>query len=117
MMPPLLTLVFSISLMVGAGLLGRVKSAVRIVMGAFSVARTIGRDRPDAVFVTGGYVSMPVALAAWVRRVPLAMYFVRGWAKCEVGVAVGRRSYDKREAIKKRQQTRDMARELGRKYR
>ena len=49
--------------------------------------------------------------------IPLAMYFVRGWAKCEIGVAVGRRSYDKRDAIKKRQQTRDMARDMGRKYR
>ena len=49
--------------------------------------------------------------------IPLAMYFVRGWAKCEIGVAVGRRSYDKRDAIKKRQQARDMARDLGRKYR
>jgi SsrA-binding protein len=49
--------------------------------------------------------------------IPLAMYFTRGWAKCEVAVAVGRRSYDKRDAIKKKQQTRDMARDLGRKYR
>jgi SsrA-binding protein len=49
--------------------------------------------------------------------IPLAMYFVRGWAKCEIGVAVGRRSYDKRDAIKKKQQARDMARDLGRKYR
>ncbi|MCP4375388.1 MAG: SsrA-binding protein SmpB [bacterium] len=49
--------------------------------------------------------------------IPMAMYFKRGWAKCEIGVAVGRRSYDKRDAIKKRQQSRDMARDLGRKYR
>ena len=49
--------------------------------------------------------------------IPLAMYFVRGWAKCEIGVAIGRRSYDKRDAIKKKQQIRDMARDLGRKYR
>jgi len=49
--------------------------------------------------------------------IPLAVYFVRGWAKCEIGVAVGRRSYDKREAIKKRQQQRDMAREMSRRRR
>jgi len=49
--------------------------------------------------------------------IPLAMYFKRGWAKCEIGVAVGKRSYDKRDAIKKRQQARDMARDLGRRYR
>jgi len=49
--------------------------------------------------------------------VPLAMYFKRGWAKCEIGVAVGRRQYDKRQAIKKRQQARDMQREMGRRRR
>jgi len=49
--------------------------------------------------------------------IPLAMYFHRGWAKCEIGIAIGRRSYDKRDAIKKKQQARDMARDLGRKYR
>jgi len=49
--------------------------------------------------------------------IPLVMYFKRGWAKCEIGVAVGRRRYDKREAIKKRQQQRDIARELGRRRR
>jgi len=46
--------------------------------------------------------------------VPLAVYFKKGWAKCELGVAVGKRHYDKRDAIKKRDQQRDMAREMGR---
>ena len=39
--------------------------------------------------------------------IPLAVYFKRGWAKCEIGLAVGKRQYDKREAIKERQQKRD----------
>jgi len=46
--------------------------------------------------------------------VPLAIYFKRGWAKCELGVVVGKRQYDKRESIKKRDQQRDMAREMRR---
>ena len=46
--------------------------------------------------------------------VPLAVYFKRGWAKCEVGVAVGKQQYDKREAIRKRDQQREMAREMRR---
>ena len=46
--------------------------------------------------------------------VPLSMYFSRGWAKCELGVAVGKRQYDKRQAIKKREQQRDMRREMRR---
>jgi len=46
--------------------------------------------------------------------VPLALYFSRGWAKCELGAAVGKRKYDKRRAIQDRQQARDVARELRR---
>ena len=34
--------------------------------------------------------------------VPLAVYFKRGWAKCELGIVEGKRFYDKREAIKKK---------------
>ena len=49
--------------------------------------------------------------------VPLAMYFKRGWAKCEIGLAVGKRQYDKRDALRKRDQQRDIARELNRRRR
>lgn len=49
--------------------------------------------------------------------VPLAMYFKRGWAKCEIGLALGKRQYDKREAIKEREQKRDIAREMSRRRR
>lgn len=41
------------------------------------------RERPAALFVTGGYASMPAALAAWVLRVPILLYLpdiVPGWA-------------------------------------
>ncbi len=58
-------------------------------------------------------------IAAHVRQkgktvVPLAIYFKRGWAKCELGIAVGKRQYDKRDAIRKRDQQRDVAREMRR---
>ncbi len=46
--------------------------------------------------------------------IPLAIYFKRGWAKCEIGVAVGKKMYDKREAMKKRDQQLEIARELNR---
>ncbi len=46
--------------------------------------------------------------------VPLAIYFRRGWAKCELGVVEGKRRYDKREAIKRRDQQRDMERAMAR---
>ena len=49
--------------------------------------------------------------------VPLAVYFKRGRAKCELGIAVGKQRYDKRDAIMKRDQQREVARELRRRGR
>ena len=46
--------------------------------------------------------------------VPLSMYFAGGWAKVELGLARGRRSYDKRQALAERDANREIARELGR---
>ena len=46
--------------------------------------------------------------------IPLAIYFKAGWAKCEIGIAEGKRQYDKREAIKTREQKREMTREMHR---
>lgn len=56
-------------------------------------------------------------LEAHVRQkgktiVPLSLYFKRGWAKLSLGLAVGKQRYDKREALKKREQTREIARAL-----
>jgi SsrA-binding protein len=44
--------------------------------------------------------------------VPLALYFVRGRAKIEIGVARGKAEYDKRRAIMERDLERDMQRQL-----
>ncbi|MCK4624878.1 MAG: SsrA-binding protein SmpB [Phycisphaerae bacterium] len=46
--------------------------------------------------------------------IPLALYFKAGWAKCELGIAVGKRSYDKRRSIQDRQQKRDIDRQMKR---
>lgn len=51
-----------------------------------------------------------------VTLVPLRIYFKRGWAKVEIGLAVGKRQYDKRHDIARRQQERDQKR-LEKKYR
>jgi SsrA-binding protein len=44
--------------------------------------------------------------------VPLQIYFKQGRAKVELGLARGKRLYDKRAAIKKRDEHRDLMREL-----
>lgn len=44
--------------------------------------------------------------------IPLRMYFNRGKVKVELGVATGKRSYDKREAIMKKDMLRDAERKI-----
>lgn len=46
--------------------------------------------------------------------VPLAIYFKRGKAKVEICIARGRKTYDKREALKSRDAKREMDRALRR---
>lgn len=68
----------------------RVKSPLRalrslldLALGTAQAWRLLGRFRPDAVFATGGYASVPVGIAARLRRRPLVVYLpdVRpGWA-------------------------------------
>ena len=46
--------------------------------------------------------------------VPLSIYFKKGIAKVELCVARGRKTFDKREAIKQQEAKRDMDRALRR---
>ncbi len=46
--------------------------------------------------------------------VPLAMYFVDGRAKIEIGLAKGKKSWDKRHALAERQATRETEAAVGR---
>jgi SsrA-binding protein len=46
--------------------------------------------------------------------IPLRMYLSKGKAKLEIALARGKKQYDKRQAIAKRESERDMQRALGR---
>jgi SsrA-binding protein len=46
--------------------------------------------------------------------VPLAMYFVRGKVKVELGLALGKKAHDKRESLKAREAEREMRRGMTR---
>ncbi|QPK83752.1 SsrA-binding protein SmpB [Corynebacterium qintianiae] len=48
--------------------------------------------------------------------VPLSIYLKDGKAKIELGLAQGKQDYDKRQAIKKRTEDREIARDLGQKF-
>lgn len=49
-----------------------------------------------------------------VTIVPLELFLTHGFAKIEIGLAKGKKLYDKREALTKKTQERDMARYTGR---
>jgi len=51
-----------------------VKSAFEMVVGTGQAARLLRAYRPGAVLLTGGFVGFPVALAAWLLRVPVLMF-------------------------------------------
>ena len=46
--------------------------------------------------------------------VPLSMYFSDGWAKVELALARGKKSYDKRQDLAKRDADREITRAMGR---
>ncbi len=50
------------------------RNLVKLALGFFAALRLGRRRRPDVLFVTGGYASVPVALAAWALRVPILLY-------------------------------------------
>lgn len=61
-------------------------------------------------------------LEAHVRQkgktlIPMAIYFKRGWAKCELGIAEGKQHQDKREDLRKKDHQREIAREMSRRNR
>ncbi|MCI4065955.1 SsrA-binding protein SmpB [Micromonospora sp. R77] len=71
----------------------------KLLLNKIEIARILDKLREAG----GGYT-----------LVPLSMYFSNGWAKVELGLARGKKSYDKRQALAERDANREIARELGR---
>lgn len=60
-----------------------VRNALRLAWGVAQSAWILQRFKPDAVFTTGGYASVPVGVAAHLLRRPLVVYLpdvTPGWA-------------------------------------
>jgi UDP-N-acetylglucosamine--N-acetylmuramyl-(pentapeptide) pyrophosphoryl-undecaprenol N-acetylglucosamine transferase len=58
-------------------------NAAQITVGVKQARGLLGEFRPDAILMTGGYVSFPVAVAARSRGIPMALYLpdlAPGWA-------------------------------------
>jgi len=45
-----------------------------VLRGIGAARRAMRRERPDAVFAKGGYVTVPVGIAAWLCRVPVIIH-------------------------------------------
>ncbi|MEZ4670432.1 MAG: UDP-N-acetylglucosamine--N-acetylmuramyl-(pentapeptide) pyrophosphoryl-undecaprenol N-acetylglucosamine transferase [Anaerolineae bacterium] len=54
----------------GVGLLRTVISAFQLMFGTLQALLLVMRRKPQALLLTGGWVGLPVALAAWLLRVP-----------------------------------------------
>lgn len=54
--------------------LTNLRDMARVPLGVFQAWSAVGRFRPDVVLATGGYVAVPVGLAARVRRRPLIVH-------------------------------------------
>ncbi|MBE3596901.1 MAG: undecaprenyldiphospho-muramoylpentapeptide beta-N-acetylglucosaminyltransferase [Hydrogenibacillus sp.] len=48
-----------------------IKDPFRVLSGVVQAYRLLGRIRPDVVFSKGGFVAVPVVVAAWMRRIPV----------------------------------------------
>ena len=57
----------------GRGLWARLKSLAALPRALWSALGIIRRYRPGLVLAVGGYAAFPLGLAAWLKRVPLAV--------------------------------------------
>ena len=63
-------------------------SLAQALMGLIDSLLLLARFRPHAVFVTGGYVSAPVGVAAWLTRRPIVLFqpdIEPGWTQRLLG--------------------------------
>ncbi|MFB0545400.1 MAG: glycosyltransferase, partial [Anaerolineae bacterium] len=51
-----------------------VRNLIRLSLGVICTWEIIGDFSPEVVFVTGGYVCVPVVVSAWLRRLPILIY-------------------------------------------
>lgn len=58
----------------GVSLPRKLISAVNMMMGTLQAFFLMARRKPDSILLTGGWSGLPVALAAWVRRVPILIF-------------------------------------------
>jgi len=58
----------------GAGPIGILRSAMNLARGTWQARRIVRGFAADVVLVTGGFVSVPLMIAAWLVRCPTVIY-------------------------------------------
>lgn len=58
----------------GVSRLQQFKNGLKLLWSIWLSFRIMGKFRPDVVFLTGGYMAVPVGFAARIRRIPAVMY-------------------------------------------
>ncbi len=59
---------------VGVPLQTSIRNTIKLTWSIGTASKLIRHFRPDVMFMTGGYLSPPVALAAWLHRVPIGIF-------------------------------------------
>lgn len=54
--------------------LKNLKDPFKVMKGVWDAYRVLGRIRPQVVFSKGGFVSVPVVVAGWIRRIPVIIH-------------------------------------------
>lgn len=54
--------------------LKNLKDPFKVIKGLWDAYRVLGRIRPQVVFSKGGFVSVPVVVAGWMRRIPVIIH-------------------------------------------
>ncbi|WP_407270569.1 undecaprenyldiphospho-muramoylpentapeptide beta-N-acetylglucosaminyltransferase [Radiobacillus sp. PE A8.2] len=50
------------------------KDPFKVIKGTLQAFRILGKRKPSVVFSKGGFVSVPVLVAAWLRRIPAVIH-------------------------------------------
>lgn len=58
----------------GVGAARMARGVVKLIAGVWDASGIIRRFKPDVVLLTGGFVGVPVSVAAWLRHIPAVVY-------------------------------------------
>lgn len=54
--------------------LSSIKLTFRTLLGVFDALKIIREEKPDLIFSSGGFVTVPVCFAGWLKRIPIYLH-------------------------------------------